>query len=532
MNTRRFIPHRKLIAGTLAAILWLAVFPFWLLGENTPLNALVSDDVTIFTAFTRLTMQDYSSITRAKWDGMLLLTLLTLLMLPLAYRRHAPRKLPLALMLLFLLWTALSCRFGQFAGRLNAQGLPAFLWGSGRYEGLLTIVCYGLIFLAMRRTDSHLPTLLTVLSAAMAGYLAIVLLQYAGYNPFSLFPSGRSIRTNYEFQGTIGNIDLVSAWVCLLMPGLLGSFVLGHSQHWLHLPGGLCAVLLTLLMDVQSGLIVLALTLLALCLLALRHPDCLPRLLLTLGLTLLLLALRKAILLPWLDFSDEICFAPGRFSLLTALLGALLIAAAPLLMRRLPPAVPKKWLLALLCVLLVGVLTAVALLPTPEGGGVWELHELLNGRAQDSFGSERLGVWRITLEMLRSSPWFGLSPDAFYLTFRDYLDATGQVILQNFDNPHNFFLQTAIASGVPALLLLVLLCGAAILCAWRCPARRPLALMALGFLAQGMFTFSICLTSPMFYCVLGLCAGTSAAHSPFPSDETKEVAHVFQQNVS
>lgn len=524
MRTRRFIPHRKRLTGTLAAMLWLVVFPFWLLGENTPLNALVSGDATLWDALTCLSMQDYSSITRAKWDGMLLLTLLTL---PLCFRRTSPasRKLPLVLMLLYLCWTALSCRFGQFAGMRNAQGLPAFLWGSGRYEGLLTILCYGLIFCLMRRTDVHLPVLLTALSTASAGYLVIVLLQYAGFNPLSLFPAGRSIRTNYEFQGTIGNIDLVSAWVCLLLPGLLGSFVLGLPQHWLHLPGGLCAVLLTLLMDVQSGLIVLALTLLFLLLLTLRRPECLPRLLLTLGGTLLLLALRKAVLLPWLDGSSEIVLAPGAFSLLMTLLGALLMACAPPLMNHLPPAVPKKWLLALVCVLMVIALLAVALLPIPEGGGLWELHEILNGRARDSFGSERLGVWRVTLELLRQSPWFGLSPDAFYLTFRDYLTATEQVILQNFDNPHNFFLQTAIASGVPALLLLVLLCGASILCAWRCPSRRPLSLMALGFLLQGMFTFSICLTSPMFYCVLGLCAGTSAA--PL-SDITKEVAYVPQ----
>lgn len=528
MRTRRFIPHRKRLAGTLAAMLWLAVFPFWLLGENTPLNALVSGEVTLWDALTRLSMQDYSSITRAKWDGMLLLTLLTL---PLCCRRHPSGKLPLVLMLLYLLWTALSCRFGQFAGSLNAQGLPAFFWGSGRYEGLLTILCYGLIFCLMRRTDVNLPALLTAISAAAVGYLVIVLLQYAGFNPLSLFPAGRSIRTNYEFQGTIGNIDLVSAWGCLLMPGLLGSFVLGLRQHWLHLPGGLCAVLLTLLMDVQSGLIVLGMTLLTLLLLSLRRPECLPRLLLTLGMTLLLLALRKAVLLPWLDGSTETVFAPGSFSLLAALLGAALIACSPLVMQHLPPAVPKKWLLALVCLLMVVVLLAVAFAPIPAGGGLWELHEILNGRAQDSFGSERLGVWRVTLELLRQSPWFGLSLDAFYLTFRDYLTATGQVIAQNFDNPHNFFLQTAIASGVPALLLLLLLCGASILCAWRCTSRRPLALMALGFLLQSMFTFSICLTSPMFYCVLGLCAGTSAAHSPSSSDDTKEVAYVSQQNV-
>ena len=261
MEERRFLPPKTALAGTLAAILFLAVFPFWLLGESTPLNALVSGEVSLWDALSRLTMQDYSNITRAKWDGMLILTLLTLLLtIPTLFRRQKRRKLLLVLMLLFLLWTWLSCFFGSRAGELNAWDVPTALWGSGRYEGFVTIACYGLIFLCLRRMDADVPILLTACSAAVTGYLVLVLLQYAGLTPLSLFPTGRSIRTNYEFQGTIGNIDLVSAWVCLLMPGLLGSFVLGSQHHWLHLPGGLCAALLTLLMDVQSGLIVLALT--------------------------------------------------------------------------------------------------------------------------------------------------------------------------------------------------------------------------------------------------------------------------------
>lgn len=500
------------LIGTLAAMLWGAVFPFWLLGESTPLNALLSGETSLWDVLARLTMQNYSNITRAKWDGLLLLTALTLLLaIPSLFRRTKRRKLPLVLMLLFLLWTGLSCFFGSHADELNVWGVPAVWWGSGRYEGFVTIVCYGLIFLCLRRMDANVPALLTACSAAMTGYLVLVLLQYAGGNPLSLFPTGRSIRTNYEFQGTIGNIDLVSAWVCLLMPGLLVSFVLGQRQHWLHLPGGLCAVLLTLLMDVQSGLLVLALTCLALTALALRQPECWARLLLMLGCALLLFALRKAIALPWLDGSADIAFAPGRVSLICTALGVALVALAPLLMRHVPRPLPRKALLTLVCVGIVSALAFVALAPIPEGGGLWELHEILNGRAQDAFGSERLGVWRITLEMTAQSPWFGLSPDAFYLTFRDYLDATGQTIAQNFDNPHNFFLQTMVNSGIPAAVLLLMTCIAAVACAAKKRETLPLALMAMGFLTQGMFTFSICLTSPMFYAVLGLCAATKAA---------------------
>lgn len=47
------------------------------------------------------------------------------------------------LMLLFLLWTGLSCFFGSHAGEMNVWGVPTVLWGSGRYEGFVTIACYG-----------------------------------------------------------------------------------------------------------------------------------------------------------------------------------------------------------------------------------------------------------------------------------------------------------------------------------------------------------------------------------------------------
>lgn len=85
-----FHPPKNIIVGTLAAMLWVAVFPFWLLGESTPLNALVSGEVPLWDALARLVMQDYSNITRAKWDGMLIFTMLTLLLtIPTLFRRKS-----------------------------------------------------------------------------------------------------------------------------------------------------------------------------------------------------------------------------------------------------------------------------------------------------------------------------------------------------------------------------------------------------------------------------------------------------------
>ena len=54
MKKHCFHPPKNIIVGTLAAMLWVAVFPFWLLGESTPLNALVSGEVPLWDALTRL----------------------------------------------------------------------------------------------------------------------------------------------------------------------------------------------------------------------------------------------------------------------------------------------------------------------------------------------------------------------------------------------------------------------------------------------------------------------------------------------
>lgn len=521
---------RKLFAylPTGMAIVWTALFPFWLIGEQNAQGAVVSGALSPGAWLSSLSVQDYTNITRAKWDGLMLLSLLGVLCALLyglfAPRTAKPRRLPqapLVLLFAYFAWLLLSARYGSWSHTLNDSSLPVVWWGAVRYEGLITLFAYALIFLLMQRQCVSMQAVLHACSVSMMAYTVIVLLQYAQCNPLSLFPEGRSIRTNYEFQGTIGNIDMVSGWVCLLTPGLLASFLLFGRRSLLHLTGGLCGVALTLCMEVQSGLIVLALTMLVLACLALRRPQLRARYVLLLSLVVLLLALRKAVLFPWLDGASDVTLHVSRMSLLLMIGGMLLLPLAALLHRHPLPAMKKAWLVAMLSLLLVCGVVIVLLAPFPQGNALWEAQELLHGRAQDTFGSERLGVWRITLEMLTDSPWFGTGPDTFYYAFNDYLRQSGQHIQQNFDNPHNLFLQTMSNSGIPAMLLLLALC----VCALHASRRRQHgllpALMALGFLVQGMFTFSICLTSPMFFCVLGLCAGADMPETS-PTNQTKE----------
>lgn len=464
-------------------------------------------------AFPLLQDGSYTRITKAKWHGMLGFSAVTaaavmMLVVALLVRRQGRRLRfqPIqGLAIIYLIWIALSAAFGSFADSVNDNGQLTVLMGARRYEGLAAQSCYIGLFLLM---SLYPPKLRTVMNAAALGMLiygGVVALQYAGRNPFGLFPSGLSVRTTYEFQGPIGNIDMVSGYLCLIVPVLMFSYAMGQTGL-LCLIAGSAGVLLMLLMEVQSGIIALAAAFAALAALMLLRPDMRPRGGVALGCVLAMLSLRLLIGLPWLDGTKKMLFphAVSAWKFAPLALAAVIVA----LSRWMKKPVPGRWVLALLGLGAAAGLAVILLAPLPEGSALWELREVFHGRGQDAFGSERLGIWRMTLEMARENLVFGTGPDTFWYAMAQHQAETAQSLVQRFDNPHNMLLAVLSGSGVPALLLyLALLATAAVRClrasrkdVW------PLALLAgiMTYQLQGLFTFSLCLVSPMFWTVLGM----------------------------
>ena len=472
--------------------LWLGLFPLWQDGS-------------------------YTRITRAKWQGMLTLSGVTvaavlIIVILLASHRQG-RKLRLhpaqGIALAYLAWLGLSALFGSLADSINDSGQLTVLMGARRHEGLATQACYVGLFLLMSLHPLRLRPVMRIAALGLLAYAAVVALQYEGRNPFGLFPGELSIRTNYEFQGTIGNIDMVSGYVCLVMPVLLFSFALRRTG-WLCLAAGSVGVLLTMMMEVQSGQIALAAVLAALVVVAMLRPETRCRCCLTLACALVMISLRLMTALPWHDGTEEIVwFYALSAKKLLPLAAAAVLAGLGLAFSRRPGRTAPGWLIAALgAALAVAMVAALLFANLPEGSGLWELQEVLHGRAQDGFGSERLGIWRMTVGMARENLLFGTGPDTFWYAMQQYQARTGQGLQQNFDNPHNMLLAVLSGSGVPALLLyLALMTVVAVMCLRA--ARRdpwPLALLAglAAYQLQGLFTFSICLVSPMFWVMLGM----------------------------
>lgn len=467
-------------------------------------------------------MQDgsYSRITRSKWLGMLLLTGVTAvacghMLATLAARGELRRNVRLtwlhAAAAAYFGLVALSAVYGSWADYNNDNGQLAVIWGAKRYEGLITQGCYGLIFLCLSLTRVRLRPLLDAAAYALLAYGAMVFLQYHDVNVLELFPAGTSIHTNYEFQGPIGNIDMVVGYLSIVMTALLGGFVWLERPRWLWLAAGLSGLLLTLLTEVQCGLIMLTAMLFAMLLLALHHPDCRWRTALVFAGALAMGSVWLTTGMPWLHGVEELCFRYDWWRLLPLAAGLLLAGGALWLRRRPGPALDWCRIAAIAVGMLVLALVALYLLPIPAGNGLWELQEILHGRPEDAYGSERIGVWRLTLEMNRGNRLWGTGPDTFLYAMDDHLWRTGQSLVQHFDNPHNLVLGVLSNSGLPAaVMFLTLVVGALISGLCRSEKDKsvlPLLLAVLCYLVQGLFTFSICLVTPIFFAALGMLTG-------------------------
>ena len=150
-----------------------------------------------------------------------------------------------------------------------ASGSPVWL-NQARWDGLLTLALLVFVCLSTAALGSWQDWYFSLAAAAALLMAGLGLWQLGGGNPLGLYPQGMDYYGggqlyNGRFLGFIGNIDMVSAYWCLLLPLLLGGvLLLPGRRRWLPalaLAGGGLTVLL---MGVDGGLLALGLTALAL----------------------------------------------------------------------------------------------------------------------------------------------------------------------------------------------------------------------------------------------------------------------------
>lgn len=125
------------------------------------------------------------------------------------------------------------------------------LCGSERHEGLITITLYIGCCLVISLYGKLQPWMIWLFAIAISLNCILALIQLAGYNPFHLYPQGLDYYDKYElyageFLGTIGNVDILSAVLCIAIQLFWIALIKwSNPRKWLLcIPLGLCVTVL------------------------------------------------------------------------------------------------------------------------------------------------------------------------------------------------------------------------------------------------------------------------------------------------
>ena len=402
---------------------------------------------------------------------------------------------------------------------------PEYVWiGSGRFDGLFTILLYALLFYMVSFFGKPSEWFVVGIGGALTIFSLIGLLQLWNVDILTLYPAGQTY-PELPFVSTIGNIDMVATYLCTALPILCVAAV--TSEQWwrylLLIPIAL-GMYLEVLIDVDAGKVGLLTSALVLIPMLFRNKKQIMDGLLVLATIVFTVALGYATDITRTNLGDGSLNIETAFSftgLHKLLIGAavlfLLIYAALRLYKgefKVNPRLLTAVLAGLILIALVfGLVYVYNHSEDTSNRLMYEVGQIMHGNFDDSFGSSRMFVWKRALPMALEGPLFGTGPDTFLpvftTAFGEDLKAAGINVV--FDFAHNDFIQIMCNLGPIGLIAyLAILIGAAIgFFRYGCKDRWTLMLGAsiIGYCAQSFFSFTIIITAPLFYVMLGLLDG-------------------------
>jgi len=160
-------------------------------------------------------------------------------------------------------------------------------------------------------------------------------------------------------------------------------------------------------------------------------------------------------------------------------------------------------------------------------GLLHEIHAVLHGEAEDSFGTGRIFIWRNTLPLVKEAPFLGGGPDTLVMRIGvqfERVTEDGTLKTASINAAHNEYLHILVCQGIPALLVYVgaLLCSFVRFVRLRGgnAAASMLAAAVLAYGAQAFFGISMCISAPYFW--LGWALFENSCRRKRSEEETEE----------
>lgn len=496
--------------------------------------------VLLFTLFPCALFFDYSRVLFSKYATYIVLTVAMLFMaafLCISRRQRLPAlSISGKLLGIYFVICIVSAFCSPYLTVVGNAGGPILLVGEGRGTGLLLLLLYLLTCVAAAEFARCTRGLVLAVGTVLFILSAISVVQLCGVNLLWLYPTSVYSGWYGEFLATIGNIDFLSGYLCIVLciTGI-GAVVLTMRRGWRALL--LCAVGIGLTVLLETGVSAGRLAVLA------AGGVCIPPLLCIRRYsrrTLVLLCVCFAAIAVSSVWQIEQQSAQGGTELslvytpVTSTALVLLVAAAVLwglagkhgFRFR-----PKRMLICIYLAEMAVLLGSMCWLafgydPGGKSGLAAEIASFLQGAVSDISGSRRIAIWKYAWRIVERFPLLGSGPGSFMRAFGELAGAEYSMLSDKIvDFAHNEYLQVLCETGVVGLISFLAFLGSLAVRTIRWIRYNPRiwipAAAVLCYCVQLFFSFNLIVIAPMFWAVLGLLdAELRAAYRKIPAKKS------------
>jgi hypothetical protein len=399
------------------------------------------------------------------------------------------------------------------------------LIGAGRYDGLVTLLLYGAIFLGVSAFGQMKAGYVRALGVSSFLCCAVAILQLCGINALWLFPNGlcyydSGIAYTSAFLGTIGNTNILSAFLCLSLPATGVLFLCSGQRRDALLSLPIMAGIFVLIRSGVAGGVVglLGCAIIAVPL-VIREQKRLVRAFWLLCAVLIGAGLALGFSYDYADGALSLSFSMHKAVPVFA--AAVLCAAVGAVLRRtgFPKVSARGYVRFFIFFEAISIFFAIFVIYSVswQEGTLAELSQLLHGTVDDSFGSSRIGIWRAVLALVPERWLLGGGPDTLALrldvSFSRYVPETGKTLSVFVDNAHNEYLGYLANLGVLGLGAFLAMMALSVFRRRDWAQHEVLCCALCGVICywiQSFFGLGLCITAPVMWILWGLICSKSA----------------------
>jgi len=461
-----------------------------------------------------------------------------------------PKKITIAewAVLAFISWVVISAFLSMIKNPewANSKFGSVSVWfgADGRYEGLISFLCYTAIFIVISRfyKPKRLHLILIAGSALFVSLYGI--LQFFGVDILKLFPFGDKMFIDVignplygplsaHFRTTIGNVNLISSYCSFAILLFAALFTVSRSK-WQYLYLGASAFCFALSLTTgfsgDAHKVAILGTMVLFIPYWISNRERLGKILIVLsgwcivytGRELYISAVKRQLesgkYFPLHDQGFLNSYVSKNIMVFLALAAATFVIGFVLLkvIKKWPDRQMKIAGMIFLPVMLVGGLIGLEIIGSRYVDrpyhAIWQAREMMHGKLDDDFGSNRGWIWRNAVEVIPDNPVFGTGPDTFAQALGEERQ-TEAIELHGLihDRAHNVFLQIAVCMGLPALVAYLIFLGSVFIPAIKPAFERPILFSfgaaAVSYFIQSFFSIEGPITTPLFWIALGVIAG-------------------------